>query len=780
MINNNASIQFKISRVALFAGRLALLLCIFISKASAQTLPAIIPQPRLLELKEGNFSLTAKTVVKYNDCSEVAARHFLDKCAAVGLQLSMVSVVDDNIDSIYHSVITFICKLPNESIGMDGGEAYDLFITQKEIALRASYGTGLYRGIQSMLQLMPLNFHDSSAGGEYAIQCLTIRDSPAFVHRGMLMDVCRHFFSVSDVKAYIDLLAFYKMNTLHWHLTEDQGWRLAIDAYPRLTEVGAWRKEKDGSRYGGFYTKDEIREVVAYASERHIRIVPEIEMPGHSLAALAAYPSLSCTGGPHAVTNEWGVFTDIYCAGNDSVFTFLEKVLDEVMELFPSPYIHIGGDEAPKYRWDNCAKCQKRMADEGLTDTHALQSWFLNRIGRYLERHGRTMAGWDEILEGGLPKGAIVQSWQGIEGGLEAVRVGHQAIMSPTSHCYFDYDLRSIDLEKVYQFSPIPPALNASLGKYILGGECNLWSERIPDRAALDGKTFPRLLAMSEVLWTHPTKRDFEEFKSRVARHYPLLKTLGVTYGAETVPFTAATAWRNDSLLLRLTNAQPGVHLAVNGVKGPGTAQLTPNDLKVASSDGSVREIYVTPGAPRLWKVQPELDGNMPGTPIPLRLQVHKAHDARIVLNKEPNPSYATGGAAILINGILGSDDFRDGQWLGFWGHDVESVLDLGILKPVSSVVLQFLQYSNSWIFFPSAVEVFTSLDGNAWNSFGKINPTLSQKAKGTYTEGLGVRTDGKEARYVKIVATNPGNIPEWHEAAGAGSWIFISEIIVE
>ena len=310
------------------------------------------------------------------------------------------------------------------------------------------------------------------------------------------------------VKRYIDLLALYKMNVLHWHLTEDQGWRIAIDKYPKLTEVGAWRDDGQGGKYGGFYTKEDIREVIEYATERGITVVPEIELPGHSQAALAAYPQFSCTGGPFEVETEWGVFKEIYCAGNDSTFIFLEDVLSEVMELFPSEYIHIGGDEVPKYRWEHCEKCQRRIHIEGLYDEHELQSYFISRIGNFLATKERKMIGWDEILEGGLPEGATVQSWRGFDGAKTAVLSGHQAIVSPTSHAYFDYGLNDIDLEKVYEFNPIPEGISQKEEILVLGGECNMWSERAPQHK-VDSKVFPRMIAMSEVLWSGNDQKNF-------------------------------------------------------------------------------------------------------------------------------------------------------------------------------------------------------------------------------------------------------------------------------
>ena len=344
-------------------------------------------------------------------------------------------------------------------------EGYSLRIDDDGVSIEASEEAGAFHALTTLRWMLP---PDSDNEGSWALPHVSISDAPRFEHRGLLLDCCRHFMDPDFVKRAIDLLALHKMNVLHWHLTEDQGWRIEVDAYPELTSTGAWRTEADGSRHGGFYTKDQIREIVAYAADRNITVIPEIELPGHSRAAIAAYPWLSCTGDSLEVPHDWGVFKDIYCAGEDTTFRFLEAVLLEVLELFPSEYIHIGGDEAPKVRWESCPKCQRRIQAEGLHDAHELQSWFITQIGSFLADHGRKLIGWDEILEGGLPDGATVQSWRGMQGGRDAVAMGRDAIMSPTSHCYFDYPVESIDLERVYGFEPEPEGLEGS-GR-ILGG----------------------------------------------------------------------------------------------------------------------------------------------------------------------------------------------------------------------------------------------------------------------------------------------------------------------
>jgi hexosaminidase len=347
------------------------------------------------------------------------------------------------------------------------------------------------------------------------------------------------------VKTYIDLIAGYKMNTFHWHLTEDQGWRIEIKKYPKLTDVGAWRMEK-GERYGGYYTQDDIREVVEYAQSRYITVVPEIEMPGHSMAALTAYPELSCTGGPFTVRTKWGIADDVYCAGNEQVFEFLEDVLAEVFELFPGSYIHIGGDECPKIRWRSCPKCRERIRAEGLQDEHELQSYVIKRMERFLSAHGKRLIGWDEILDGGLAPGAMVMSWRGMKGGIAAAQAGHDVIMTPTSHCYLDYPQTRdpgrtppehhwyLPLETVYDFEPIPPDIKPDNAHHILGSQGNVWTEFMETTEHVEEMVLPRICALAEVVWSQKEQRNWNDFQTRLPSQYARFDALKLNYHRHT------------------------------------------------------------------------------------------------------------------------------------------------------------------------------------------------------------------------------------------------------
>lgn len=426
-------------------------------------------------------------------------------------------------------------------------EAYLLTVTQKGILIQGGTAQGVFYGIQSLLQLIQ---QQSTGVFPVEVPCVHIEDQPAFAYRGLMLDVGRHLFPVDFIKKYIDLLAQYKMNRFHWHLTEDQGWRIEIKQYPKLQEVAAYRDETlighyndkpqryDGKRYGGYYTQDEVKEVVQYAQERFVTIIPEIEMPGHAQAALAAYPELSCTGDDLQVKTEWGVSEEVYCP-TEATFTFLENVLTEVMALFPSEYIHIGGDECPKTRWAESAFCQELIRKEKLGDEAGLQSYFIQRIEKFLNKNGRQIIGWDEILEGGLAPNATVMSWRGEEGGIEAARQGHDVIMSPTSHCYLDYYQSQdpdeplaiggyLPLEKVYNYHPVPEELAAEAAKHILGVQGNLWTEYISTPKKAEYMAFPRGFALAEAGWTKKENKDFNSFIDRLEQHLKGLKKAGV------------------------------------------------------------------------------------------------------------------------------------------------------------------------------------------------------------------------------------------------------------
>ena len=648
----------------------------------------------------------------------------------------------------------------DETINEDAS-FYELSIGQEFIVVKGGK-KGVFYGLQTLFQLIVLNY--DSISNSIRLPCLEIKDLSSFEHRGFLMDCCRHFFPLKTIKKYIDLLAIYKMNVLHWHLTEDQGWRIEIDKYPKLNTVGSWREDSTG-KYGGFYTKKEIREIVKYAKERYIEVIPEIELPGHSQAAIASYPFLSCESKQIQVANSWGVFKDIYCAGNDSVFIFLEDIFQEITELFPSNRIHIGGDEAPKFRWENCEKCQKRMAQENLKDEHELQSYFIERIAKDLEKKNKSIIGWDEIIESKINSDVTIQSWRGFSGGIQAVKEGKKTIMSPTSHCYFDYDINSIDLEKVYTFNPIPSEIDSLESELIIGGECNLWSERIPSEKELDRKTFPRLLAMSEVLWTY-RKDKFENFQNRVEDHYPILSRLDVDYGIESSPVRLSSKINNRKIKAVVNSKIKNLEF---------TYQWNNEEAKPIKKNG---EIEIAKSGE--LTLQAYKNGKKYGDQKVEKFAVHLGLNSNIDYQYMYSLSYQAEGLSSLTNGRLGSLDFKDGQWQGFSGKNLDVILSLDSLTSINKVSMNFYQYINSWIVVPSYISIMSSKDSLNWEIIKSVDSIGEIRKRGKFISSISFDSLETDAKYLKIFAKNYGKLPSWHEAAGAESWLFIDEIIVE
>ena len=513
---------------------------------SQDTLP-IIPQPAQVSVKSGYFKLSSQTKIVFNDETLNNDVEWFNDYLKKFYGFKLETVADRPKSGTF---ISF--EKPDFEVGWK--EKYNMDINENEISILAEgESAGFFYALQTLVQLIPQrdNSPKETVQTSFLVPCAYIKDEPRYEWRGMHLDVCRHFFPISFVKRYIDLMAMYKMNTFHWHLTDDQGWRIEIKKYPELTQVGAYRngtmigsykyKQYDTIRYGGFYTQKEIKEVVAYAAKRHITIVPEIEMPGHSLAAIASYPWLSCTGKEQEVAKSWGVFDDVYCT-KDSAFKFLEDVLSEVIDLFPGNYIHIGGDECPKTRWKACPDCQKRIKEEGLKDGHELQSYFIKRIEKFVNSKGKQIIGWDEILEGGLAPNASVMSWRGTEGGIAAAKQKHYVVMSPGKPCYFDH-YQTLDktheplaiggynpLDSVYAYNPTPKNLTAEEAKYIMGAQGNVWTEYILDEKHVEYMAFPRMIALAEVIWSKPENKNFDHFLKRLNKNKKILDAWQVYY----------------------------------------------------------------------------------------------------------------------------------------------------------------------------------------------------------------------------------------------------------
>ena len=512
---------------------------------------AIVPRPESLSVGRGRFVINANTVI-YTDAAsaDIARRFAASLLPATGLAIPV---------RIGAAPATGIVLQRSAGLTRLGDEGYELTVTARRVSIRAKERAGVFYGTQTIRQLLPPQvFREAKVDSvAWAIPAVRIVDRPRFAWRGAHLDVGRHFMPKEFVKKYIDLIALQKMNTFHWHLTEDQGWRLEIRKYPRLTGVGAWRTQTvvgrqnsktdsttwhfDGQRHGGFYTQDDAREIVAYARDRFVNVVPEIEMPGHALAAIAAYPELGVTGQPADVGTRWGVYANILNADSSTV-SFMQDVLTEVMALFPSRFIHVGGDEADKALWKTSPRIQARIRELGLKDEHELQSWFIQQMDAFLTAHKRRLVGWDEILEGGLAPGATVMSWRGTQGGIDAARAGHDVIMAPTSHTYFDYYQSQntageplaiggfVPLQMVYSFEPVPAELEPQYRSHILGGQGQIWTEYLPGPKQVEYMAFPRLTALAEVLWTKPERKDYRDFLDRLAVHLERLSALDVAF----------------------------------------------------------------------------------------------------------------------------------------------------------------------------------------------------------------------------------------------------------
>ena len=750
---------------------------------------SIIPQPVSIEQCDGFFELNKKTKIVFPD--EESARQvagYLTEFIKLptGFDLS-AGTQDIQKNSI-------VLNIDNDE--QSGDESYELQVNKRNILITAGNSKGLFYGIQSLLQLLPPEIFSRQKveNVRWVIPCCTIKDEPRFSWRGMHLDVSRHFFPVEFIKRYIDLIAMHKMNTFHWHLTDDNGWRIEIKKYPLLTEVSAWRVDREDmpwrevtppepgekATYGGFYTREEIKEVVEYASERQITIIPEIEMPGHTSEVFAAYPELSCRGEKLYVRpGSYWPNTDIFCAGNEEVFTFLENVLDEVMELFPAKYIHIGGDEADKTEWEKCPKCQKRIREEGLKNENELQSYFIKRIEKYINSKGRRLIGWDEILEGGLAPEATVMSWRGFEGGIEAATQGHDVIMCPVSYCYFDYYQANPDFEpvaiggfttlkKVYSFEPVPEELDEVQAKHILGGQGNVWTEFIATPEHAEYMAVPRMTALAEVLWSPLELKDWESFRERLEEQEKRLFLMGINYSQGSWKVTIQPAMENGKYHIALETEQWNmpVHYTLDGSDPTEESPVYEKPFDIDKTTIIKAGIFV--------------NGKLKEDYSEKEIVLHKGVGKNSYLKEPPDKKYPARGAMSLVDGLKGSDSYRDGYWLGFQGKDMKFEVDLGKEEVISSVNASFYQNTGAWIFMPENV-TFEILDENK-NKAAKIvlKPDATEEVKGVIIEEIKADFEKVSGRYIRVHAKNIKTIPAWHEGAGAKAWIFADEVVVE
>ena len=670
-------------------------------------------------------------------------------------------------------------------------EGYVLTTTPEGISINGQTENGVFYGIQTLRKSIPAE----AKGATILIPAGEIKDEPRFPYRGMHLDVGRHFFPIEFIKKYIDLLALHNMNTFHWHLTEDQGWRIEIKKYPKLTEIGSQRsrtvigkntQEYDNTPYGGFYTQEEAKEIVKYAQERYITVIPEVDLPGHMLAALAAYPELGCTGGPYEVCPRWGVFEDVLCIGNDKTMQFLEDVMSEIIEIFPSEYVHIGGDEAPRDRWKECPKCQARIKAEGLkadknhTAEDRLQSYCMTRIENFLNSKGRRIIGWDEILEGDVAPNATVMSWRGMEGGIEAAQLGHDVIMTPTSFCYFDYyqtaDTQDeplgiggyVPIEKVYSLEPVPAALTKEQSKHILGAQANLWTEYIASTEHVEYMILPRMAALAEVQWTQPEKKDFKDFATRLARLMKFYQRDGFNYAKHVfdlkADFTPDTDKKAVVVTLSTIDDAP-IYYTLDGTE-PTTASLKYTEPVTITKTADFQAAVIRPEGKS--KV------------VSKKISFNKATYCPIELTFQPSEKYKFGGAVTLVDGMKGNDSYATGAWLGFVGGDVEAIIDLGQETEIKRVATNAVVDMSAWIMGSTGLVVSVSDDNKEFREVASKDIPAETNIDKKGVENYEITFDPVKARYVKVVIKRSPALPKGHAGEGKAAYMFIDEIEVD
>lgn len=746
----------------------------------------IIPAPNNISYSNEYFIINKNTTLVFTNAGDKTTVEFFRDYVEKYYSLSLAISNKATSNYIQFLTLTFIQKPQNE-------EHYTLSSNKTNITIQGDGFQGTFYGMQSLIQLLPTQLYYTET--KIPIPCAQINDQPRFAYRGMHLDVGRHFFEVDFIKKYIDFIALHKMNTFHWHLTEDQGWRIEIKKYPLLTKVGAYRNGtiigrypgtgNDHKTYGGFYTQEQIKEIVQYASERFITVIPEIELPGHSMAALTAYPELGCTGGPYQVQQTWGVFNDVFCAGKENTFHFLENVLDEVMELFPSKYIHIGGDECPKDAWKKCVHCQNRIKENNLKDEHELQSYFIQRIEKYVNNKGKSIIGWDEILEGGLAPNATVMSWRGEKGGIEAAKQNHNVIMTPGSHCYLDHSQSKNEdsvtiggftsLEKIYHYEPIPKELNKEDEKYILGAQGNVWTEYMAYPSKVEYQIFPRMSALAEVLWSNSAKKNWNDFLVRMKNQYKRYEIWNTNFSYSQFEPKEEILFNDNKngIIWKITsNNEYFKAPIIKSLKNNSTSKIIHNKNHLTGIEINKTDSF---------KVDLIRKNKILKTFIK-KFEINKATGKTIQCNIQPSTSYpGFGGMNGLINGLRSNKGFSSPEWLGWKGNVIELVIDLNLNQPIQEIILSSLQQKNSWIYLPEKIEVFTSLNNEKFEfkKSYKIEDLISTTDNSTGSKLLTLNAEFQESRFIKLVIYPVQKIQPNTPGAGNAAWLFLDEIII-
>ena len=741
----------------------------------------VVPLPKEINLSEEKpFVLNKKTVITYPR----AHKELQNEADFLADYIDDICGFRPAVKCTYNYMINAI-NLKIEEGDFVNDEAYQLIVNDKNIEIISSNTSGIFYGIQTLRKSLPVGTDED----KIVFPAATINDWPRFAYRGMHLDVSRHFFPLDSVKVYIDAMALHNLNKFHIHITDDQGWRIEIKKYPKLTEVGAWRSGTligksmayDTIRHGGYYTQKELRDLVKYAADRHITIIPEIDLPGHMLAALASYPELGCTGGPYEVWKRWGVSEDVICAGNEKAMQFLEDVLLEVMDIFPSEYIHIGGDEVPRDRWKECPKCQAKIKQLGIKgdDKHSaedyLQSYVMSRMEQFVENHGRHIIGWDEMLDGELAPNATVMSWRGSSGGQKAANMHHNVIMTPNDYLYFDY-YQTLDtdaepfsiggynpVKKVYSYEPIPEGLTEDEEQYILGPQANIWTEYTSEFNVLLYRMLPRIGALAEVQWCNPEQKNYEDW---VLREYRMTKLYDM------YKWNYATHIFDIDVRI-VPNVKEG-YIEIT------MSKLIDGDMMYSFDNQEFKKytepLKITQNCHfECYVVYP--DGSK-GRTFSTDFDFSKSSMRPIILKDQPHRNYAYNGADVLIDGLKGSSNYRSGRWLGFFGNALDATINLLQPTEVSGVKFNCNMNMKDWIFNAKTVKVLVSDDGLRFMEVFRqdFNMLPADYAESLYT--VDVHFEPVEAQFVEVVI-EPFDCPEGHNGYGYPGWVFVDEIMV-
>lgn len=739
----------------------------------------VVPLPDRIELQSGNpFIISKSTKIIYPKRNEKLKRNatFL-------------------VEYIKESTGLTLKTRPGKATGRaivlqirpisENKEAYNINIDNKNIIITGSSEAGVFYGIQTLRKSIAVN-----QSLKIEMPAVKISDEPRFGYRGMMLDVSRHFCSLDSVKRWIDMLALHNMNVFHWHLTDDQGWRIEIKKYPGLTEIGSKRTETvigrnsgkyDGIPHGGFYTQQEAREIVAYAAERYINVIPEIDMPGHMLGALAPYPELGCTGGPYEVWKIWGISDDVLCMGNPKTFEFVTDVLNEIMDIFPSKFVHIGGDECPKTNWKKCPKCQNKIKELGLVadDHHTaeerLQSYFINYAEKVVNNRGKKIIGWDEILEGGLAPNATVMSWRGMGGGIEAAKLGNDVIMTPNTHLYFDYyqtkDTKDEPLaiggyssvENVYNLEPQPASLTVDQKKHIIGVQANLWREYIKTFRHAEYMVMPRMAALCEVQWTKAINKNYNDFLKRLLNLIEVYKIKNYNYAKHLFDITAEYEPKDGVLNVNLKTIDDApIYYTTDGTMPDNNSTRYTGTFKI-SKDADLRAVVIR--------------GNEKSRMLSEKITYSKAAMKSIKALQPVNRQYQYRGISTLVDGLKGTENYRTGRWIAFLGNDLETVIDLEKPTEIAELIITANVVKGDWIFGARSITLLTSDNGESYTQLASEKyPALTQTDRdGIYEYKL--KFNQTKTRYVKIIAETEKSMPQWHSGAGKPAFLFVDEI---